>query len=99
MKVAVRLLFVALFAAAAAGCVENLSEADRSDPGIAARLQTNLQAHRQELDLKFITVDVHLGVVTISGLVHSYEEKRLVERIVNDTGGYQQAYVNLAIQE
>jgi osmotically-inducible protein OsmY len=91
-------LVVVVLAAFAAGCSENLSEADRSDPGILARLQANLQAHR-ELDLKYVTLDVHSGIVTVSGLVHTWDERRLVEKIVNDTGGYQQAVVNLAIQE
>jgi osmotically-inducible protein OsmY len=98
VKTAAKLVLLLAVAALASACGENLSEADKSDPGIRARVEANLAAHR-ELDLKFITLDVHSGIVTVSGLVHSWEEKQLVQRVVNQTGGFQQAIFNLAIQE
>lgn len=98
VNAAFRLLTVACLAAALSACAENLTEADRSDPGIRARVEANLAAHR-EIDMRYVTLDVHSGIVTVSGMVHSWEEKRGIERIVNATGGYQQAIFNLAIQE
>ena len=98
MKLASRLAVLTLLVCAFGACVENLSEADKSDPGIRARVEANLAAHR-ELDLRYVTLDVHSGVITLSGLVHSWDEKQAVEHIVNATGGFQQAVFNLAIQE
>jgi hypothetical protein len=98
VNTAARILALAALTATLGACVENLSEADRSDPGIRARVEANLAAQR-DLDLRYVTLDVHAGIVTVSGLVHSWDEKRKIERIVNGTGGFQQAIFNLAIQD
>lgn len=91
------LLFALPFALA--GCFyQQLSEAELSDPGIKARLEAQLQAE-PGLDLRYVTVDVHARVATVSGLVRSWNEKRTVERIARRLQGVEQAVINLVIQE
>ncbi|MEK7862408.1 MAG: efflux RND transporter permease subunit, partial [Chloroflexota bacterium] len=67
-------LAAALFLASLMGCASALnppSEADISDPGILASIETQLKA-KKGLDLRTVTVNVNARVVTISGLAASY---------------------------
>lgn len=71
-----------------------LTEGERTDAGIRARLEQQFKAHR-ELDLHMVTLDVHNHNVTLSGMVNSFQDKRLLERIVAGTPGIEQALVNV----
>ena len=79
-------------------CFPDLHEVDFSDPGIKAHVEANLHA-RPELNLRYVTVDVHSHIVTLSGLVGSRDEKELIDRIARQTKGVDQLVSNLAIQE
>ena len=93
------LLALAALAFAAAGCFPHqLSEAELSDPGIKARLEDRLHAE-QSLHLRYVTLDVHQRVVTISGIVPSYDERYEIERIAKRLDGVDQVLVNLVVQE
>lgn len=81
------------------GCFgNNLNEADLSDPGIKARIETEFQA-QPDLDLRYVTLDVHDRVVTVSGLINSFADKQTVYRIVQRTKGVEQVIINLVTQE
>lgn len=71
---------------------------DNSDSGIKARVEANLEAHR-DLDLRYVTLDVHSRVVTVSGLVNSWNDQRTITRIVESTKGIDQAIINLVTRE
>lgn len=88
-------VLAALFCACAA---PQLSEADLSDPGIKARMEEVLRAHK-DLNLRFVTVDVHQKLLTISGLVESWEQRRKIDRLARQLKGPEAVVINLAIQE
>jgi osmotically-inducible protein OsmY len=81
-----------------AGCVAPLTETERSDQGITARLQERMKAERG-LDLRYVTLDVHDRVVTLSGTVPSWENSRDLERVARRTRGVDQVMNNLVILE
>lgn len=93
-----RLALLVLLCGAASGCFKNLNEADLSDSGIKARIESAL-ATEQELDLRFVTIDVHSGVVTVSGLVNTPRERQLIGRLVRNLRGVDQLMLNLVVQE
>ena len=75
-----------------------LTTAELSDPGIKSRLEAEFHAHT-ELDTKYVTVDVHNKVVTISGVVNTWNERRALERIVYTLKGPEQVLINVAIRD
>ncbi len=83
---------------AALGACRTMQPLDMSDSGIKARIEANLAAQR-DLDLRYVTLDVHSRVATVSGLVNSWDEQRLVSRIVQSTKGVDQAVINLVTRE
>jgi osmotically-inducible protein OsmY len=97
MKKFSRLAVAALWPLALCAC-QTLADVDLSDSGIKARVESQLQAERG-LDISHIDLDVHNRIITVSGLVHSWNEKMTVERIVRRTPGVEQAVVNIVIQE
>ena len=46
-----------------------------------------------------MTIDVHSGVVTISGLVNTPGERQLIGRLVRHIRGVDQLMLNLVVQE
>lgn len=81
------------------GCAgRRLSEAELSDPGIKARVEERLKADRS-LDLRYVSFAVHDAVVTFSGTVPSWENKRDIERIARRIEGVDQVLCNLIITE
>ena len=98
MKTAARLLLTTALALCAAGCLKEVNEADYSDSGIKERLELELRA-KKGLDLRFVTVDVHSGVVTLSGMTTSYEERDTIGAIAKKLQGVDQVIVNLIVQE
>lgn len=100
MKLALR-LFPALLPAALAACIQTMnpmSEADLSDSGIRARLESTLKKHR-ELDMRYVNMDIHARIVTYSGIVRSPEDKELLKTLTEDTKGVDQVIVNLVVQD
>ena len=99
MRRAKALLALTALSAALGACFPPaLSEAEMSDSGIRSRLEAGLHAHR-DLDISKVSIDVHLRVVTISGLVPSYNDRRIIESVVRATAGIEQSVVNLVVPE
>ena len=71
---------------------------DMTDAGIKARIEANLQAQR-DIDLRYVTLDVHSKIATVSGLVSTWKEKKRITIIVESTAGVDQVLINLAVQE
>jgi len=66
---------------------ENIDDLDDlSDAELRALVRDRLAEHRG-LDLRDITVQVHNGVVELSGRVGTDGERRIAERVVTDTIG------------
>ena len=98
MRYLARLLLLSTLVLPWAGCIENLSEADRSDTSIKLRLETELGA-RKDLNIRYVQITVDQRIVTVSGVVGTWDEKEAIERIVRHTRGVEQALINLAVQE
>lgn len=82
-----------------AGCVTtNLTEAELSDPAIKARVEERLRAE-PDLDMRFVNVDAHDKVVTLSGLVPMHRDRWKMERIAKSVPGVESVMVNLAVHE
>jgi len=97
----VRPLLPALVAALILGsfaCRGTVQEEDLSDHATKARLETVLRG-RRDLDLKYVTVDVNAGAATISGLVPSGEQVRIIRRLAANVRGVDQVLNNLIVQE
>ncbi|MBI5597159.1 MAG: BON domain-containing protein [Elusimicrobia bacterium] len=91
-------LFIAVLACAGFGCRARLSPADLTDPAITARVKATLAGH-PELDVRYLQINTHMRIVTISGLIDSFEAKQKVETYVRNVGGVRQVVANLAVQE
>ena len=87
-----------LSALASAACTRAVQPEDDSDPAIKARVQLALQG-RKDVDIRYISLDVVNGLVTISGIVPAPEQIRLIERIVKRTPGVDQVMDNVVVQE
>lgn len=98
MKKAASALVAAALALSLGGCFHNLSEAELADPAVKARVETRLHAEKG-LNLRYVDIDVHSRIVTISGIVDSREERDLIRQVVQRTPGVEQAMINLLIQE
>jgi osmotically-inducible protein OsmY len=91
-------LIGALAAGAGAGCLQNLSALDTSDPAVTARVKAELKAHR-DVKVQYLDVSTNMGVVTISGMVDSSETRRKVQKIVYRVPGLKQLILNLLVQD
>ena len=98
MKAFLRLLTAALLAAGLSGCMRNMEPVDLSDAAIKARIEVALRS-QPNLDLRYLSIDVDTGVVTLSGVLNSLREKDLVTRIARRTKGVDQVLVNVLIPE
>ncbi|MFI5349550.1 MAG: BON domain-containing protein [Elusimicrobiota bacterium] len=87
-----------LFALGTAACTRSVQPEDDSDPAIKARIENALHG-RKDLDIRFITLDVNNGVVTISGIVPSPEQIPAIERLVKRTPGVDSVMDNVVVQE
>lgn len=93
-----RALAALLLLATLSACFRSTQEVDYSDPALKARIDSALQAE-PELELKYVSLDVHERVVTVSGLVSSWNQKQRIYTIVRDTRGVEQVVLNLLIQD
>jgi osmotically-inducible protein OsmY len=89
---------LALILLSALACTRAVQPEDDSDPAIKARVQLALQG-RADVDVRYVSVDVNGGLVTISGLVPSPEQIDTIERIVKRTPGVDQVMNNVVVQE
>lgn len=87
-----------LVALSAAACTRSVQPEDDSDAGIKARVELALQG-RKDVDIRYISLDVVNGVVTISGVVPSSDQILLIRRIVQRTPGVDQVLNNVVAQE
>lgn len=97
----VRPLLLAVAAALAlssSACRATTQEEDLSDHATKARIETLLRG-RQDLDLKYVTVDVNAGAATISGIVPNGDQLRAIRRLVTRVRGVDHVLNNLIIQE
>ena len=79
-------------------CKTLKSEDDLSDQATKARIEALLRG-RQDVDLKYVTVDVNAGAATISGIVPNGEQLRIIRRLTAGVRGVDQVLNNLIIQE
>ncbi len=93
-----RRLCAAVLLLAALGCRGTTQEIDVSDPGIKARIEAEMRG-RKDLDLRYVTLDVVDGAVTVSGMVPNMTQIRAIDRIVKRTKGVEAALINLVINE
>ena len=89
---------VLLFALGGAACTRAVQPEDDSDPAIKARVEIALHG-RKDVDVRYITLDVINGLVTVSGVVPAGEQIRLIERIIARTPGVEQVMNNVVVQE
>jgi osmotically-inducible protein OsmY len=87
-----------LFALAGAGCTRSVQPEDDSDPAIKARVEIALHG-RKDIDLRYVSIDVNGGVVTLSGIVPAPEQVPIIERIAKRTAGVEQVMNNVVVQE
>ena len=91
-------VFVLTLAFAGGGCRSRMTPAEMTDPAITARVKAVLAGH-PELDIRYLQINTHMRIVTISGLIDSFEAKQKVETYVRNVGGVRQVVANLAVQE
>lgn len=92
------LAVAAALALGASACRGTAQEVDYSDPATKARLEARLRG-RQDLDLKYVTVDVNNGTATLSGIVPNGEQLRIIRRLAARVQGVEHVLNNLVIQE
>lgn len=93
-----RRLCAAALLLAALGCRGEVQPLDTSDPGIKARVEAAMRG-RKDLDLRYVTVDVVDGAVTVSGMVPTMTQIREIDRLVKRTKGVEAALINLVVNE
>ena len=70
---------------------------DNGDPAIIARVKAELKSH--SILVRYLDINSSDGVVTLSGAVESYEQRREVVRLISNMRGVKQLVCNLLIQE
>jgi len=90
---------LAILALGLAGCATTgAQDINLSDAALQARVEERLAA-RKDLDLHLVDIDVVSQVVTLSGLVNSWQTKQEAGRVAARTPGVQEVLNNLLIQE
>lgn len=97
MRRLLQALSVALIVGSSA-CVSTRQKDDLSDPATKVRIEALLRG-RRDLDLKYVTVNVDAGVVTLSGIVPNSDQLRIIRRLASGVNGVEQVLNNLLIQE
>lgn len=87
-----------LLLAGLCACRGEVQPVDTSDPGIKARIEASLRG-REDLDIRYVTVDVVDGAVTVSGMVPTMTQIREIDRLVKRTKGVEAALINLVVNE
>jgi osmotically-inducible protein OsmY len=63
-----------------------------------ARIEAELRG-RKDLDIRYVTVDVVDGAVTVSGMVPTRSQIREIDHLVKRTKGVEAALINLVLNE
>lgn len=79
-------------------CRGEVQPVDVSDAGIKARIEAQLRG-RKDLDVRYVTVDVVDGAVTVSGMVPTRTQLREIDHLVKRTKGVEAALINLVLDE
>jgi osmotically-inducible protein OsmY len=87
-----------LLALSSAACMRAVQPEDDSDPAIRARVELALRG-RKDVDVRFISLDVNSGDVTITGVVPSPDQIMLIRRIVQRIPGVVSVMNNVVAQE
>jgi osmotically-inducible protein OsmY len=87
-----------LLAFAGAACTRVVQAEDDSDPAIKARVEMVLHG-RKDIDVRYVSIDVNSGVVTISGIVPGPEQIHAIEKLVRGVPGVDQLMDNVVVQE
>lgn len=80
-----------------AGCATT-SRVELTDPELKAAIQTALKSE-PDLDLKYVTIDVHQRAVTVSGLVNDYDDRVRLNRIVREVPGVETVLLNVVVPD
>lgn len=83
---------------AASACRARMTAAELADPAITARVKAVLDGH-PELDIRYLSLNTHMRIVTVSGMVESRDAKQRIADLVRRVAGVRQVVVNLAVQE
>ncbi|MBI3289572.1 MAG: BON domain-containing protein [Elusimicrobia bacterium] len=92
------LVLLAAWSLSASACRSAQVDEDLSDSATKARVEAVLRG-RKDLDLTYVTVDVTMGVATLSGIVPSPEQLRVIRKLAATVRGVDQVLNNLVIQE
>lgn len=92
------LLALLLALPGASACRARLTAAELADPAITARVKAVLDGH-PELDIRYLDLNTHMRIVTLSGMVESRDSKQRITDLVRRVAGVRQVVVNLAVQE
>ena len=87
-----------LLVLAAGACTRNVQPEDDSDPAVKARVEIALRG-RKDVEIRYVTIDVINGLVTVSGVVPAPEQIRLIQRVVQRVTGVDQVINNVVAQE
>lgn len=90
-----KVVLAALCAFLLSGCAAT-QQAELTDPEIKASIETALKSE-PDLDLKYVTIDVHQKAVTVSGLVNDYNDRSRLNRIVRGVPGVDQVILNVVV--
>lgn len=80
------------------GCARDLRHVDTSDPAITARARALLKAD-PDINPRFLDLSTHMGIVTVSGMVDSPDQKRRINKLLSSVPGVKQVLVNIIVQE
>jgi osmotically-inducible protein OsmY len=80
------------------GCFSSAQKGNVSDSALLADIQRKLKAEKN-LDLRYVDVDVQSRTIVVSGLVGSWDERRLIEKIVRATPGVEKSLINVSVQK
>ena len=69
-----------------------------ADTELKARVEDDLRAHA-DVDTSRVTVSVQSGVIMVSGIVKTWDDKKYVERIVRAVRGVKDVVVSLLSEE
>lgn len=79
-------------------CSGSRRNLDMSDAAVEARVRTELKAH-PELTVRFLDVDADEGIVHVSGMVETPEQRRRIQTLGERVPGVRQMIVNVVVSE
>ena len=80
------------------GCARDLRHVDTSDSAITARVRAQFKAD-PDINPRFLDLSTHMGIVTVSGMVDSPDQKRRINKVVSAVPGVKEVLPNIIVQE